>query len=236
MGNKKNRRNHRNNHRHGMQKRWHASKYKKFSERRNTADSENVHDPLDGSRIINLDQLKQFVSELSMHASQCESSITLKGEKKAGLASILSCCCSKCDFSIALNTSKKVQGPKGKMRWEVNLAAAWGQISTGGGFARLHESMGVLGIPVMAPKNFTSTERSIGAWWQEKLNEEMIAAGKEEKRIAEEKGDYHEGVPAITVVVDAGWCKRSHRHSYNAKCGDHCWASYWKTPVSWCSK
>ncbi len=71
----------------------------------------------------------------------------------------------------------------------------------------------------MAPKNFVATERSIGLWWQEKLNEEMIAAGREEKRLAEERGDYHEGVPAITVVVDAGWCKRSHRHSYNAKSG-----------------
>ena len=27
----------------------------------------------------------------------------------------------------------------------------------------------------------------------------MIEAGKEEKRLAEERGDFHEGVPAITV-------------------------------------
>ncbi len=89
------------------------------------------------------------------------------------------------------------------MRWEVNL----------------HDSMGILGVTVTAPKNFVATERSTGLWWQEKLNEEMIAAGREEKRLAEERDDYHEGVLAITVVVDAGWCKRSHRHSYNAKSG-----------------
>ncbi len=47
----------------------------------------------------------------------------------------------------------------------------------------------------------------------------MAAAGKEEKRLAEERGDYHEGVPAITVIVDGGWSKRSHRHSSNAKSG-----------------
>ena len=34
-----------------------------------------------------------------------------------------------------------------------------------------------------------------------------------------ERGEYHEGVPAITVIVDGGWSKRSHKHSYNAKCG-----------------
>ena len=29
----------------------------------------------------------------------------------------------------------------------------------------------------------------------------------------------HEGVPDITVIVDGGWSKRSHRHSYNANSG-----------------
>ncbi len=33
------------------------------------------------------------------------------------------------------------------------------------------------------------------------------SAGKEEKTI--ERGDFHEGVPAITVIVDGGWSKRS---------------------------
>ena len=31
--------------------------------------------------------------------------------------------------------------------------------------------------------------------------------------------EYHEGVPAITVIVDGGWSKRSHKHSYIAKSG-----------------
>ena len=35
------------------------------------------------------------------------------------------------------------------------------------------------------------------------------------RELAEERGDFHEGVPAI----DGGWSKRSHRHSYNAKSG-----------------
>ena len=47
----------------------------------------------------------------------------------------------------------------------------------------------------------------------------MIEAGREEKRLAEENRGYHQGVPAITVIVDGGWCKRSHKHSYNAKSG-----------------
>ncbi len=79
--------------------------------------------------------------------------------------------------------------------------------------------MTTLGVPVMTPKNFINTERSIGRWWEEQLMDVMAEAGKEEKRLAEERGNYHQGVPAITFTVDGGWSKRSHRHSYNAKSG-----------------
>ena len=48
------------------------------------------------------------------------------------------------------------------------------------------------------------------------LLKSMREAAEEEKRIAIEKGSYHEGVPSITVTLDAGWSKRSHKHSYNA--------------------
>ena len=77
--------------------------------------------------------------------------------------------------------------------------------------------MSVFGVPVMTKKSFIRTEKDIGEWWRMRLNESMIEAGKEEKRLAEERGDYHNGVPAITVVVDGGWSKRSHKHTYNAK-------------------
>ena len=52
--------------------------------------------------------------------------------------------------------------------------------------------------------------------WKEQLSGSMNEAGKEEKRPAIQRGDYHQGVPAITVYVDVGWSKRSHKHSYNA--------------------
>ncbi len=47
----------------------------------------------------------------------------------------------------------------------------------------------------------------------------MAEAGREEKRIAEETGSVPEGVPASTVILDGGWSKRSHKHSYNANSG-----------------
>lgn len=92
-------------------------------------------------------------------------------------------------------------------------------MTTGGGHSRLEESLGTLGIPVMNKSQFISTERAIGEHWWQKLVESMAQAGREERELAVKRGDYHEGVPAITVVVDGGWSKRSHKHSYNAKSG-----------------
>lgn len=166
-----------------------------------------------------MEKLQEYVNNLTIHAAQCGGDILLEGEKRDGLAAIILSRCSKCNYTILLETSRKVKGPRGYSRWESNLAAVWGQMSTGGGHSKLQETMGVLGIPVMSARHFINTERDIGEWWRQQLQEMMVEAGKEEKRLAEERGNFHEGVPAITVVVDGGWSKRSHRHSYNAKSG-----------------
>ncbi len=179
----------------------------------------NAPGTIDGSRIMNLNKLKEYTDELTLHASRCKGSIILKGETRFGLASILTWQCSKCPHKIALETSPKVKGPSKYSRWECNLAAVWGQMTTGGGHSHLEESMGVFGIPVMTKAAFISTERAIGEWWKEKLMESMLEAGREKKRLAEESGSFHEGVPAIAVIVDGGWSKRSHKHSYNANSG-----------------
>ena len=104
-------------------------------------------------------------------------------------------------------------------RWESNLAAVWGKMSTGGGHSQLQEEMSVIGVPVMSKASFISTECDIGEAWTTELCESMAEAGREEKRLAEERGEYYQGMPAITVIVDGGWSKRSHKHSYNANSG-----------------
>ena len=40
-----------------------------------------------------------------------------------------------------------------------NLAAVWGQMSTGGGHTQLQETMSVLGVPVMVKSQRTDRER-----------------------------------------------------------------------------
>ena len=233
MGNQRNKKHSRNAHRHVFWKRRLPQVKRAQYQQQNTAINKGTRAhtttaveqdtqgrvTIEGSRIINMDKLKQYTDDLTLHSSRCDGSIVLSGETRHGLASILTGQCTVCKHTITLETSSKVKGPKNHSRWECNLAAVWGQMTTGGGHSHLEETMSMLGVPVMTKANFISTERDIGHWWKEKLAESMLEAGKEEKRLAEERGSFHEGVPAITVIVDGGWSKRSHKHSYNANSG-----------------
>ena len=78
MGNNKNKRNHRNSHRHAFRKMKSPYEHKKLT-------------PITpkGSRIINSDKLQLYVKALRTHSARCEGHVVLTGETKHGLASIL---------------------------------------------------------------------------------------------------------------------------------------------------
>ena len=97
------------------------------------------------------------------------------------------------------------------------MATVWGQMSNGTGHTHLQSTMSILGVPVMSKKSFIQTERDIGEFWEKEMQQNMLEAGREEKEIAIKKDTFHHGVP--TVIGEAGWSKRSHKHSYNAKSG-----------------
>ena len=59
------------------------------------------------------------------------------------------------------------------------------------------------------------TESVIVKWWWELWCESMKKAGEEERLLAFQRDDFHEAIPAITVIVDGDWSE----HSYNAKSG-----------------
>ncbi len=180
-------------------------------------------------RIVNLEEMSKHVGEVTLHACQCqpaqrlaakgEAPVALLGEvQRLGLASILRSTCLGCGKWFSFCTSPKVKG-KGKERFEINLRAVWAEMSTGGGSARLNETTATLGMPGLKKCTFSDIENQIGQWWGEILQKEMIEAGMEERRRAVERNDYHEGVPAITVIIDGGWSKMAHKHSYNAPGG-----------------
>ena len=71
----------------------------------------------------------------------------------------------------------------------------------------------------MAPNRFHILESSISKVLESQMAREITKAGDEERVLALQRNDTHEGVPSITVIVDGGWSKRSHKHSYNANSG-----------------
>lgn len=137
---------------------------------------------------------------------------------RKGLVFVLMARCINYTEKINFTTSSKVSCQKGVSWWEHNLAAVCSQMSIGGGFAPLRESMSAVGIPVMT-KMFVDTERFLSSCWWNFLEDSMVFAGKEEKVLAISRNDFHKDIPSTTVVVDGGWTKRSHKHTYNSLSG-----------------
>ena len=71
----------------------------------------------------------------------------------------------------------------------------------------------------MTKVSFIELERNLGRVSEQLVADNLLVTGKEERALAIAQGDFHNGVPAITVVMDGGWSKRSHKYSYNAKSG-----------------
>ena len=71
----------------------------------------------------------------------------------------------------------------------------------------------------------SSPEEAVHSWKSkleglfEVVTSKLLAAGLEEKQIGTERGEYHNNISSIIVVVDAGWSKIAHKHSYNANSG-----------------
>ena len=97
--------------------------------------------------------------------------------------------------------------------YDINLSAVWITVSSGGGCSNLNVMLGTMNMSPMSEAMFTPLAEKKN---HEIMKPEMVKTGVKERRIAIEKGNYHEGVPAITVESDGGWSKRTHKHTYNA--------------------
>ena len=92
-------------------------------------------------------------------------------------------------------------------------------MSTGGGLTRLNSTLALMDVPGMQKRMYTDTEEFLGKEMHTYLAQSMQKVAEEEKKHAIETSNFHQGIPSITVVVDEGWSKWSHKHSYNAKSG-----------------
>ena len=65
----------------------------------------------------------------------------LEGETHVGLATVISARCTNChhEFKINSSTASTTHFATGAKKWHINIAAVLGQMSTGGGNARLEK-------------------------------------------------------------------------------------------------
>ncbi len=171
-------------------------------------------------RTINLGLLADYIEAIADHAARCKQSIKLLGViKDMGLASSMDSRCTHCGKVIRLKTSTILELTRSQRHYDINVRAVWGGAASGSGAFKTGELLATMGMPGLTSGSFYHIEKVLAEWWEQLMGEEIVAAGKEEKRLAELRGDYHEGWPACTVVGDGGWSKRSHKHSYNAPGG-----------------
>ena len=116
-------------------------------------------------------------------------------------------------------TTSEVTSHSTTNNYTVNIGATLGQIATGGGANHLKEQLVCIQVPSLSTPSFINLERTMGTTFEAIVSTRLLTAGQMEKQLAIGQGNYHNGVPAITVVVDAGWSKRNHKHSYNANSG-----------------
>ena len=164
---------------------------------------------LNGKRVVSLVRLRQYIHCLTEHAVLCGVPITFLGESSwHGLASVLISQCSKCHSIFRCDTSTMMKY-NDESHYTINAQAVLGQVAPSGGAEHC----------LQVAATFIYLEHYLGAAFEQLVSDSLLAAGREEKELTIANGYYHKGVPAITVVVDGGWSKRSHKHSYNAKSG-----------------
>ena len=174
---------------------------------------------LEGNRVISLILLGQFIKTNTKHSARCHSHTNFLGEScRYALASVMVCQCLKCNVLFQFTTSNAINYDSSH-HCLGNTGAVLGQIATGGGADHLMEQFACVQVPSLSRRSFIQMEHSLGTALEAMVGENLLIAGQKEKQLAIQQENYHNGVPAITVVVDGGWSKSSHKHSYNANSG-----------------
>ena len=121
----------------------------------------------------------------------------------------------KCSHVFSITMSPRAETSNGK-QWSGNLGAVLRELSTGGGLTCLNSTLALMDVPGMHKQMYSDIEVFLGKEMRVHLAHSMQQVAEEEKHHAIETNSFHQGIPTITVGVDGGWSKQSHRHSYNA--------------------
>lgn len=122
--------------------------------------------------------------------------------------------CQRCGFEDNIWSEPTDDGS-----FDINTAAVMGTITAGAGFDKLDEMLAAMNVKCMTAGTYRKYRELVTDVITDCALDSMEAAGKEEKRLAIDRGDVINGIPFITVTADGQWAKRSYGHSFNALAG-----------------
>ncbi|ODM87173.1 hypothetical protein Ocin01_19509 [Orchesella cincta] len=178
-----------------------------------TSDENNA---FTGRRVISCSSMDECVEKISLHCHEGMHFKRSREVKYGGLFREIYYQC-KCGYEVMFSSDC------GNENLPINEAVSDAAIITPLGYEALTTLLTTLDLPSPSPTFFSKSLNTS----REKINtyveKQLLQAGKEEKRLAEEADDFVtiNGVkyPWVLVIVDGGWPKRSYGHTYDSPCG-----------------
>jgi hypothetical protein len=174
---------------------------------------------LSGFRVVDLQYFQEQLFQMESHdlIRNCGlKHVKVIAEKRFGLRSCLKYKCDMCNKIMKVWTHRR-DG------MNVNQAAVTSAVCSGLTYEMQHELFGTMNIPTMSSRSYYKILHEISLILLEICEEDVLAAGEEEKRIAISKGQFvivnGKEVPWIAVKADGTWLRRSYKGNYNSLLG-----------------
>lgn len=186
-------------------------------EKRNFKDTVEKEIILVGKRIIDVDHFLNALKIISLSenhdpGTECTlQNIIVIDERRSGFASTIKLKCNMCKRYYSIKTNYDAEG--------VNEQAVLGIMSIGLGYKHLEKIAATLEIPYGSHRTYDKFHNKVCDKIEEKTQEVIDEAIKEEKKIAIESGNIINGIPFITVKCDGFWAKRSYKRNYTSLSG-----------------
>lgn len=171
---------------------------------------------LQGRRFVDIGHIFKSIQCIRHEGFDCTfSNLYFVKENRKGYFSQFIFKCKMC-CKIEVISSE----PENTSTIKINTAIVSSVVNTGQGYAQLEQFSAILNMPCMTNTTYQKEHEIISGYIETTMWQSIEMAGKEEAKMAIERGDVNkDGVPLITVVADGAWSKRSYKSNYNALSG-----------------
>lgn len=169
-----------------------------------------------GRRFVNIKHIFDSIQSIKHEGFDCTfSDLKFVNEIRKGFFSTFVFTCKVCGKKENIYS----EDPSDSII-DINMAVVSAIVNTGQGYTQLEEFAATLNMPMMSNRKYQEVHTSVFNYTHQIALDGMIKAGKEERKLAIERGDVDQkGRPQIAVIADGAWSKRSYKTNYNALSG-----------------